>query len=117
MNDYAAHARGVKWMQDRLSDSCPTIRWNGQDYRIVPDSASRRSDLAPGGFQLNADLQFEALTETFLSDSITDAAALKNAILQRKITYLGDDYKVDDVRIRPGGLQIRFECSSLGQNA
>lgn len=104
-------------MQDRLGDACPVIRWNGNDYRIIPDSASRRADLAPGGFQLNADLVFEALTETFLGGSIADATALKTAILQRKISYLGDDYKVDDVRIRPGGLQVRLECSSLGQNA
>ena len=118
MNDFATHARAMQQVQDRLAGDCPVISWNGDDYKLIPGSASRRADLAPGGFQLNADFQCDALVATFIDgDTVTDAESLKDALLQRRIAYQGDFYKVDSVRILPGALQVRIECSSLGQNA
>jgi hypothetical protein len=117
MNDYATHARSVKAFQDRLGDACPVIAWARKEYKIIPNTALRRQDLNSGGMQLNADLRFEVLVETFQSDTITDAASLKDALLQTEIGYLGDAYKVEQVGIRPGELHVVVDCNSLYQNA
>jgi len=114
MNDYAANARALGWLQGRLGSACPVVTWAGVDYEIIPDSAARRQDLVAGGCDLNADLQFEVLISTF---GYTDPQAFKGALLQRAIQYLGDDYKVQAVNIRPGGLQALIEANSLTQNA
>lgn len=103
--------------QARLGAACPVVVWSRQDYRCIPGSAIRRQDLSPGGYQINSDFRFEALVSSFLSDSILDADDLKSALLQTHIIYLGANYKVTSVAIRPSGLQILCECHSLDQNA
>jgi hypothetical protein len=118
MNDYATHAGGMASLQSRLGADCPTVTWNNQVYQIIPGSTMRRADLAPGGFQMNADLRFEALVSTFANGgTITDATSLKNTLLSTPVAYQGDVYKVDAVGIRPGGLQVIVECKSIVQNA
>lgn len=117
MNDFQVHARAMQQLQARLDGACPVITWGNVDYAIIPGSAIRRKDLSPGGFQLNADLRFDALVSTFSSASVADATSLKSKLLRTPIQYLGDDYQVSSVAILPGGLQITVECVSLVQKA
>ena len=42
---------------------------------------------------------------------------LKDALLRTPLGYLGDDYQVAMVKIRPGGLQVQVECVSRNQRA
>lgn len=117
MNDYATHANAFLTLQKRLGNDCPRFSWNDSDWPIIPGSATRRKDLASGGFQLNADLIFEVLVAQFLDPvAIPDATALKDALLARPINYLGDDYKIDSIEIAPGGLLLTAHANSLHQN-
>lgn len=117
MNPLLDHANGVSELQRELGDDCPVITWARRDYKILPGSAVRRQDLAPGGFQLNADLRFVALVETFLSSSIANADDLQDAMQNTVFTYLGQNYKATSVSIAMGGLQVTVEANSAVQNA
>jgi len=115
MNEYFYHAKAMQALQSSLGAGCPVVSWNGGTYSIVPSSAIRRKDLASGGFQLNADLRFNALVSVF--GSAYSATTLKNALLQTKIVYLDDSYKVTGVTTSPGGYQVTVDCDSLNQNS
>lgn len=117
MNEYAIHARALANLQTRLGDECPSIIWGATEYLIIPNSALRRGDLGPGGLTLNADLQFEALVSEFLSDDLPTVTDVKDEMLATRLEYLNDEYKIDAVNIRPGGLQIQVQCTSVGQRA
>jgi len=114
MGYYAKHAASMAAMEARLADELPVIAWNGQNYPLIPGTAQRRQDLVAGGFDLNADLKWNALVSSF---GAMDATALKAAMLQTQIAYLGDNYKVMAIGILPGGLIISAECNSLTQGA
>ena len=112
MSPYERHAAALKSVQTRLGPS--VVTWDGDDLPIVPGTATRRKDLGAGGFSLNADMRFEALASCWGYD---DASNLKTDMLQTVVVYLGDNYKVESVGIRPGALQIVVECNSVGQDA
>ena len=63
---------------------------------------------------MNAYLVFTALVATWGQAS---AQAMKTALLQTTVVYLGDSYKAISVHIQPGGLQLPVECNSLNQRA
>jgi hypothetical protein len=113
MDYYGHNAASVAATQARLGSTCPSVSWQGVPRPIIPGSAMRRMDLAVGGFQMNADLRFDALVSRFG----TDATGVKNVLLQTPLSYLGDTYKVEGVTILPGGLQISVECNSIFQRA
>lgn len=115
MNHFEAHADCESQHEAELAEACPVFGWNGRnDWKILPGSAMRRKDLAPGGFQLNADLRFTCLVAQFgLSATDQSDKMLQNGA----VTYLGDLYKVEAVFIAPGGLQMHVECNSLNQSA
>jgi hypothetical protein len=117
MSDFQAHAQALADFQARQGDDCPYFLWGGKKCQAIPGTAQRRADLSPGGFQLNADLQFECLVAPMLTPAVSEVSALKSALLTTTIKYLEDAYKVDAVGIRMGGLVIRIECSSIDQNA
>lgn len=117
MDYYTHHSRSAAATQTRLGDTCPVITWSNKNYPIIPGSATRRKDLATGGFQLNADFRFEALVSSFLSATIPDAETLHSALLQTFIGYLGDEYKVIAVLVHAGGQQIAVECNSASQGS
>lgn len=108
MNLYQAHADTQAQHEAELGESCPTFNWDESDWKILPGSAIRRGDLTPGGFQLNADLGFTALVAQFG----TTAQAQSDAMLNTRMTYLGQGYTVKAVFIAPGGLQLHVECNS-----
>lgn len=117
MNYFAKHAASQAALQSRLGGDCPMITWNDKDWAIVPRSAKLRRDLALGGIQLNADLQFDLLVSAFLSSTITDAVALKDRMLNTEIGYLGEKFKAVQMDVLPGGLMVTVECNSLNQRA
>jgi len=118
MNDYKAHGARIRMMQARLGKDCPMVSWNDKEWRVIPGSALRKSELGAGGYSLDADFVFEALVETFVgTEGITDAKSLKDALLRTPIGYLDDEYQVATVRIRPGGFQVMMECTALNQRA
>lgn len=113
MSLYDTHAAALKATQTLLGTACPTISWNSLEWLVVTNTAQRRSDLQPGGFQLNADLTFEILLDQFGQPAEETASEFANTI----VGYLGEQYKVDSFNIRPGGLQARVECNSASQNS
>ncbi len=117
MNYYAKHARSLDSMQTRMGDSCPEFEWDDQTWKIIPGTAIRRADLSEGGIQLNADLRFEALVAQFLDDEIQNVTDLEEAFRNTPIGYLGQNYKVKSVGVRPGGLSVVVECNGADQGA
>ena len=119
MNIYEKHAVSLARLQVRLGDACPVVQWADLDFKVVPGSVLRRAELGGGGMTLDADFVFEALVETWRErrPEITDAKAMKDALLRTPIGYLGDEYQVATVKIRPGGLEVQVECVALGQRA
>lgn len=82
------------------------MTWNGEDYPVVPTSAVRGKDLGAGGFKLRSDVSL----------------IVRNAMLpdpgpqpKQKITYLGDEYRIDTLEKTPGEPFIRLECNDPNQ--
>lgn len=82
------------------------ITWNSKDYPILPGSAVRGKDLGAGGFKLRADLKFIARRDVFPEPGPQ---------LKQRITYLGDDYRIDTMEKMPGDKFLRFECNDPDQ--
>ena len=119
--DYSAkHAASLSATQARLATACPMVTWDSQERPIVPGSAVLRKDLGEGGFDANADFKFALVVTGWATDAdgqALEAVALKSALLQTEIGYLGDAYKVDQVRIVPGARLLEVVCNSLTQGA
>lgn len=115
-NVYQIHADSIAAVQSYLGDDCPSVSWDGEDWPVIPGSAGRRKDLVAGGFDLNADLRFNALTCNFPGDA-EEATDIEKLIVQKDIEYLGDKYRIIRVSILPGGFQLEIEANSSTQGA
>lgn len=82
------------------------VTWNGKAYPILPGSAVRGKDLGAGGFKLRSDLKFIARPEVF---------AAPGPQLKQRVTYLGDEYRIDTMERMPGTVYVRFECNDPTQ--
>ncbi len=100
-----------------LGADCPIFTWGQDSYKMIPGSTVNRKSLGDGGFSLSADLKFHCLTAQFLSEDVTDATGVKDALEQQKIVYLGDQFKIQAVTIAPGGFQLMVEANALNQGA
>ena len=85
-----------------------TVTWNGNEYPIIPTSAVRTKDLGAGGFKLRSDFGFIARPTTFPSPGPQ---------LKQRVTYQGDDYRIDTIEKIPGVAFLRFECNDPASGA
>lgn len=83
-----------------------TITWQGAAYPVVPTSAVRGKDLGAGGFKLRSDFSFVARPESF-TEGLPQ--------LKQRISYLGDEYRIDSIEKTPGEAFLRFECNDPNQ--
>lgn len=111
---FSNHAAGVLAVQNMMGDSCPVFTWNGQEYKANPGGAERRKNLTSGGFSLDCDL---AITVHMAQFGDTTAAAQQEAMVQTRLTYLGQSYKIESVKIFPGEKLIRLLCNHPAQSA
>lgn len=122
INPYLIHAQSIGMVQAEQGKACPQVRFVGLGLtlNIQPGSARLNSPLASGGLQLNADLVFTILLSQF-QPGFADANAVQASLLQtlpnRRLLYLGFDYKIESVMVLAGGLQLHIEANSLNQNA
>lgn len=95
MSPFQYHAEVMARHQSHLGDACPSFTWDGRPYNIIPGTAVRRQDLDRGGYALSSDLQLHVLASAF-SDSPPS--------LKEIISYLGNDYRLDEIQPLPGNL-------------
>ncbi len=107
MNPYSVHAASLAALQTEMGADCPAFSWNGADYKALPGGAKRRKDNSAGGFSLDADLTITCLVSQFG----TTAAALCELMINSRLTYLGQAYRIETVTVAAGGQQLRLECS------
>jgi hypothetical protein len=91
-----------------LEDNAGVVTWNGADYPVWPGSAVRGKDLGAGGFKLRADLRFVVRAGVFPDPGPQ---------LKQKVTYLGEEYRIDTIEKVPGETFVRFECNDPNQGA
>ena len=89
-----------------LEDNAGSITWQDNDYPVWTTSAVRGKDLGSGGFKLRADLTFVARAGVFPDPGPQ---------LKQKLTYLGDQYRIDTIERIPGETFFRFQCNDLNQ--
>ena len=89
-----------------LEDHGAVITWNGNDYPVFPTSAVRGKDLGAGGFKLRADLTFIARSGVFPDPGPQ---------LKDRITYLGEDYRIDTMERIQGEAYTRYVCNDPNQ--
>lgn len=99
-NEFSA---GLKECEETLPQR---VTWNGAEYPILAGSAVRGKDLGAGGFKLRADLRFLARTGVFPDPGPQ---------VKQKVTYLGDEYRIDTMEKIPGQPYLRFECNDPTQ--
>ena len=78
------------------------ITWNGSDYPITPSSAVRGKDLGEGGFRLRSDMSFVVRPGVFPDPGPQ---------LKQRVTYQGDEYRIDTIEKIPGMAFWRYECN------
>lgn len=123
MNAYQSHAAATAAYIQSTGAASPSFTWIGVgDFPIIPGSALRKEELDAGGFKPVADLRFEILLQPFIGQAVRSpepiniltAEDLQKALQQNPITYLGAQYKVDSVEIRPGALQLAINANASG---
>jgi hypothetical protein len=118
VNVYEAHASSLAQLQDELDATgdavhCPIFTWAALDRRALPGGAKLRKDLEVGGFSPDADLAIVCRIAQFGSTP----NALRDSMLNTRLTYLGHEYRIRDVTIAAGGLQLRILCVDAEQSA
>jgi hypothetical protein len=93
-------------LEDLEAVTGSVVTWNGADYPITPTSAVRGKDLGAGGFKLRADFSFVVRPGVFPGPGPQ---------LKQKVTYLGDEYRIDTIEKIPGQAYLRFECNDPTQ--
>ncbi len=108
MNPYLTHANSLGALQTEMGDDCPTFLWLSETRKALPGGAKRRKDNSAGGFSLDADLTITCLVSQFGQA----AATLREAMLNSRLTYLGQAYRIESVTVAAGGQQLRLECTA-----
>jgi len=100
MSAFDEFTAGLKECEATLPQS---ITWDGVAYPILPGSAVLGKDLGSGGFKLRSDLRFVVRKEVFPTPGPQ---------LKQRLTYLGDEYRIDTIERMPGEVYLRFECNN-----
>ena len=112
MDPFSKHAQGIAAFQAYLGAACPVITWGvagqAQTIKVLPGSVVRRKDLGPGGFKLEADLQFTALAA-----DVQDAGPTLKSLIQ----YDGETYEVQAIHKLSGDTVWRYQCDAADEGA
>jgi hypothetical protein len=109
MSIYSEHAAALAELQAEQGADCPAIWFNGALIKVLPGSASLRTENGIGGDGLFYDLQFTALLADF-GGVIPESNAPFNYPGQN-----GDAYKISSVQPAPGQFQIRIKANSASE--
>lgn len=113
MNAWQFHAEGIAEIQAEAGGDCPTIKWAGKDYLILPGSAQLKRKLQEGGYDQEFDFTATALLSTFPGYASTDDLA--SAMLKTTCFYLGEVYRIQSVWLLAGGFQIQINANAADQ--
>lgn len=115
MDLFAVHGGSFAQFQSELGGNCPTFVWNSATFNIIPGSASNQKPLGEGGFSDMYNVSFDVLASQFTG--FPTPYAVKNALLNTKLVYQGQTYKVMDVKICPNNIILTIDVNSLNQKA
>jgi len=92
----------LEGLKSSEEDFGSVITWQGADYPVTVTSAVRGKDLGAGGFKLRSDFTFVARRSVFPD---------RGPQAKQRITYLGEEYRIDTVEKTPGDVFLRYECN------
>jgi len=99
---------------EEMGSVCPQFSWGGANYFIVPGSAMFNQPLRSGGFTQMYD--FTCLTTVSQFGGPPATTLMKTMLNTGPLTYLGVQYKIENVEILSGATMLRIVCNSLNQN-
>ena len=110
---FSLHAASLGSVMDYLGTACPTVTWNGKQYRTLSSTGTNSQDLTYGGFDSNTDRTCVIIGSDF-SDGLTPPSVTLPALGQQ-MTYdaTGQIYRINEIRRAPGDRQIHFGLVSL----
>jgi len=111
MNPYDLHAQSCNAVQAEQGAACPTFIWNKQRWQALTSGARTSKSNSPGGFSFDSDLTIVAGVDQFGKE----AEAIRKDMLNTQLFYLGHGYTIRDIKIFPGGKQMRLGCVDKAQ--
>lgn len=98
---------------DYLGPACPTMTWNGRQYRAISSGGRNSQDLTFGGWDSNTDRTCTILAASFSDGKTPETITLPP--LGQQMTYdpTGQVYRINEIRQAPGERQVHFGLISL----
>ena len=81
----------------------------------MPNAADLKKSLAVSGWGFDFQLVLFATVDQFAQNGYATADTLVEAMLQTPMQYLGEDFKIEGVKILTGGTIIVIGANSLNQ--
>ena len=87
----------------RLTGACPQFTWDDTNWLAMPNAADLKKSLAVSGWGFDFQLVLFATVDQFAQNGYATADTLVEAMLQTPMQYLGEDFKIEGVKILTGG--------------
>ena len=100
-----------------LTGNCPVFTWDGVDWLTIPNAADLKRNLSIGGFSIDFNLILFATADQFAQAGYATADAVAEAMLDTPLQYLGENFKVESVKVLTGATIIVIGCNALDQGA
>ncbi len=104
---YSEHAEAIEEVMAQYNE---VITWDNREWVMATTGAHTRRPLEAGGIAFDSDLVCVCATKQFTDAYSKTIEEITKRMAKSTIAYRGREYRIDGVKVLPGGVSLRIDC-------